>query len=169
MVSDMVQPPPPISKGEPMKRTALAAALLALAGCSTAPLADFLDFVAPGRLPPEKGQLYGGVCQPQGGTPGAPGVPLDLPPPVPIGPGLPAPAPVIPGPIAPGPGVVQPPAFPSGPGGGPALPPPQPIPGTGVAPVPPPTLPGTPLPAPAPPGTTPLPGPGGLRFSSSVE
>jgi formin 2 len=119
-----------------MKRTGLAIVLLALAGCSTAPLADFLDFVAPGRIPKKGGEPYGGVCQPQGGTPGAPGVP---------GGG------VIPPPAAPGAGVIPPPAGvnPTPPGGG-VIPPPQ---EPGFLPPPPPPPPaGSGLPEPFPTG-----------------
>jgi hypothetical protein len=39
--------------------------LLLLTGCSTAPLADFLDFVRPGRLGPERVAPYGGVNAPR--------------------------------------------------------------------------------------------------------
>jgi hypothetical protein len=42
-----------------MKRIA-ALCLLLSAGCSTAPVADLMDWVAPGRLPPTTG-FHGGV------------------------------------------------------------------------------------------------------------
>ncbi len=48
-----------------MKRAALA--LVLLAGCSTAPLADLMDFFAPGKLGKGNTAPYGGVCIPQGG------------------------------------------------------------------------------------------------------
>lgn len=73
------------------------ALLLALGGCSTAPIANLLDLCSPGRFPDKAKDMRGGVCIPQGGPPGGinvapppPGavvVPGDLPPPVP--PGLP--------------------------------------------------------------------------------
>jgi hypothetical protein len=40
--------------------------LLLLTGCSTAPIADVMDWLVPGRLPPDKTTPYGGVCLPQG-------------------------------------------------------------------------------------------------------
>lgn len=61
-------------------------ALLAAAGCSTAPLADFLDVVRPGRLGPERVPPYGGVNAPVPAGPlvvPPPGPPPALPPPVP--------------------------------------------------------------------------------------
>jgi hypothetical protein len=78
--------------------------MLGLAGCSTAPCADILDFCSPGRFPAKAKDTTGGVCIPQGGpaggvlggpptgaviVPGAApigptGVP-DVPPPAPIG------------------------------------------------------------------------------------
>jgi hypothetical protein len=78
-----------------------AALLLALAGCSTAPIADFLDLVCPGRFPANAKDPHGGVCIQQGGPAGgvlgcpppgavaipalpvAPGGPGELPPPLP--------------------------------------------------------------------------------------
>jgi hypothetical protein len=79
------------------------AILLALAGCSTAPLADLLDLCSPGQYPAKAKDPHGGVCIPQGGPAGgvlggpppvvpsgvvpvpkiAPGGPTDLPPPLP--------------------------------------------------------------------------------------
>jgi hypothetical protein len=87
----------------------VSALLLALAGCSTAPIADFLDLVSPGRFPANAKDGRGGVCIPQGGPaggilggppPGAVPVPaLPLPP---GGPGiLPQPAPPTPSPFRP--------------------------------------------------------------------
>jgi hypothetical protein len=51
-----------------MKRLAVLALLLA--GCSTAPVADLLDYFTPGKLEQGKAAPYGGVCGPQqvGGT-----------------------------------------------------------------------------------------------------
>jgi hypothetical protein len=87
---------------------AVAVFLLVVAGCSTAPIADTMDFLFPGRFPANAKGVVGGVCVPQGGPAGgmlgapgvapptAPGVlpaPADGPPPAPIGqtptPGLP--------------------------------------------------------------------------------
>ena len=81
-----------------------ATAILTLAGCSTAPCADFMDFWFPGRYPGDGKGIAGGVCVPQGGPAGgvlgappatAAGVPIaaatagppgavDLPPPLPV-------------------------------------------------------------------------------------
>ena len=71
----------------------VSALLLALAGCSTAPIADVLDLFCPGRFPANAKDGRGGVCIPQGGPAG--GV-LGGPPPgaMPLPPGaLPPPAP----------------------------------------------------------------------------
>ena len=66
-----------------MKRIA-AACLLLSAGCSSAPVADLMDYFAPGRLPPAPG-YHGGVgAQTQG-----------LPPQIQSGP-PPVPAPGVP-------------------------------------------------------------------------
>jgi len=54
-----------------MKRAAVLLLLL-MTGCSTAPLADTLDFVKPGRLPPGPRQYYGGVGPPLPPQPGTP-------------------------------------------------------------------------------------------------
>lgn len=65
------------------------AMLLLLAGCSTAPCADFLDFCSPGRFPKDAKGATGGVCIPQGGPAGGIlGAPQPIAPPVapPIGP-----------------------------------------------------------------------------------
>ena len=75
------------------------AGLLILAGCSTAPVADMLDFFAPGRFPKDAKSATGGVCIQQGGpaggligppvappiVPGGPVVTTEPPPPAPIG------------------------------------------------------------------------------------
>jgi hypothetical protein len=78
-----------------MKR--LAAPLLALiAGCSTAPVADVLDWLKPARLGPEKTPPYGGVCTP---TPaGSPATLAPAPAPAVIPPPTSAPAAVLPPP-----------------------------------------------------------------------
>src|SRR5262249_51138778 len=44
--------------------------LLFLAGCSTAPIADMMDYFSPGRIAVDKGAPRGGVCGPQ--QPGPP-------------------------------------------------------------------------------------------------
>ena len=77
-------------------RRAVPLLLLLLAGCSTAPVADIMDFFCTGR--PRQGDCapFGGVCIPQGGPILAPVVPAPAPAPVP-----PVPAPPIPGPTAP--------------------------------------------------------------------
>jgi hypothetical protein len=80
----------------------VAGVLLAMAGCSTAPFADMMDFWAPGRFPKDAKGVTGGVCLPQGGPAGGMlGAPQPLsgqpgPPPPPGGPignTEPAPAP----------------------------------------------------------------------------
>jgi hypothetical protein len=76
-----------------LRRAAVLLAFLTT-GCSTAPLADFLDWVHPGKL--EKGQYHGGVD----------------------------PAPPIPAPLAPPPVVVPVPAAPPAPPTGWPPPPP---------------------------------------------
>jgi hypothetical protein len=74
----------------------------ALAGCSTHPGADLLDYFVPSKVGPTEVQPYGGVCVPQG----------------PIQPPLPSAAPIVLGPgTAP-----LPPAN--------VVPPPAPLPGT---------------------------------------
>ena len=50
--------------GRMIRRSAPILLLFAL-GCSTAPLADFLDVFRPGRVREEQGAPYGGVCQPK--------------------------------------------------------------------------------------------------------
>jgi hypothetical protein len=69
------------------------------AGCSTAPVADVLDFFKPSRLGSERTPPYGGVCAP---TPG--GSPLSVTPPA----GSPLPPPPAPAGLAPPPLPVQP-------------------------------------------------------------
>ena len=64
-----------------MKRTA-ALALVWLAGCSTAPVADLFDYFAPGQMSKGDTAPYGGVCIPQGG-PIVPAVPPMIAPPPP--------------------------------------------------------------------------------------
>jgi hypothetical protein len=89
-----------------MKRLSLL--LLLLTGCSTAPVADLLDYFRPGRIAPDNA-ARGGVCGPQ--QPG---------PPVIASPGA-IPAPVFPAsPPAVAPGVAQP--VPGGPLSAPVLP-----------------------------------------------
>ena len=51
-------------------QTAAALVLLGFAGCSTAPIADLLDFFSPGRIPAAAKDVSGGVCVPQGGPAG---------------------------------------------------------------------------------------------------
>jgi hypothetical protein len=86
--------------------------LLLLSGCSTAPLADTLDWCKPGKI---EGVVptYGGVCSPGPPAPVVPAAPAigpALPPPP--GAGLPAgPTPLILGPTGPQPNV-PPPQFP---------------------------------------------------------
>ena len=63
-----------------MKRIAVLCLLLS-AGCSSAPVADFLDFVKPGRLPPAPG-YHGGVGN-QNVVPATVAPPIDAPPPPP--------------------------------------------------------------------------------------
>lgn len=102
---------------------------LCVAGCSTAPVADFLDWFAPGRIPQGAAETQGGVCAPQGVLPGANVAPV---PPVPPGVGPPQPVPfgglppALPGALPPAPppgGPVIPPPAPIGPGTLPAVPP----------------------------------------------
>ncbi len=91
--------------------------LLVLAGCSTHPVADMLDYFAPGRLGRGEVLPYGGVCIPQGA----------------IQPPLPTAAPVVLGPETA-------PLMPTPAGG--VVPPPLPLPGADGAGVPPPPPPG---------------------------
>lgn len=110
-----------------MRRSALL--LLLMVGCSTAPVADVMDYFSPGRLDKAQVTPYGGVClQP---NPGAPLNAILIGGPVPPGiapPGaVTAPPPVFPG--AAGPATAPPPYFPptSLPPGSPLVPvtPPQ--------------------------------------------
>jgi hypothetical protein len=76
-----------------MKRAAVLVVLLA-AGCSTAPLADVLDFCFPGQLGPEQGAPFGGV------VPAAP--PANVTPPPPLAPPPDPPPSNVPVPLPPG-------------------------------------------------------------------
>ncbi|MBI1915094.1 MAG: hypothetical protein HYS12_10205 [Planctomycetes bacterium] len=76
----------------------LAGLLLVLAaGCSTAPLADVLDFACPPRMPPPNAPSFGGVGVPPTAPPPAAIVlpPVSVPVPVPALPAEP-PVPVVP-------------------------------------------------------------------------
>ena len=66
---------------------------LFLAGCSTAPVADLMDYFSPGRMAPETTPPYGGVAAPQPGSP-------SLPPGAVAGPSLPPMPPIPPSPAA---------------------------------------------------------------------
>ncbi len=122
-----------------MKRMWMFLAAVALAGCSTAPIADLLDFFAPGRPPAVGPGTAGGVCVPQGTLPGGNIAPTSVLPPTPPG--------VLPGPP---PGSVP---APPPPGGLPSQPPPGIIPPPAPLPGPPPTL------TPGPGGAQPVPFP----------
>jgi len=74
-----------------MRRAAPLLLLLLLAGCSTAPFADLLDFFSPGKFRAGQGAPYGGVCIPQGGSIAAPAVHVPAAPAVPV-PAVPAPS-----------------------------------------------------------------------------
>ncbi len=65
-------------------RCAAPVCLLLLAGCSTAPIADLLDFFRPGRLEVGKTAPYGGVCIPQGGPVATPAIVVPAPAPQPV-------------------------------------------------------------------------------------
>lgn len=88
-----------------MKRPVILLALF-LAGCSTAPVADLMDYFSPGRMGPESTPPYGGVAAPHPGGGGLP--PGALPPGAVAGPALP-------------PGSALPPVPPAPPAGGAAL------------------------------------------------
>jgi len=121
--------------------------VLASSGCSTAPIADFLDHFFPAKPPANAGPGRGGVCSPASlGTGGALS-PNALPPdgaPPPLSPvAPPLGAVVAPGPVSMGPGnsgapnlpTIDPPAFPlmsapPSPGGADAKPLPNPPPQT---------------------------------------
>jgi hypothetical protein len=121
-----------------MRRSLLLLAVMA-AGCSTAPVADMLDFFKPGKLGPEQTPPYGGVCAPTAlpAPVGAPAAPAPALPVAPLGvPAPPAPAPTPLAPVAPmppatqpispgGPPVIPPTAAPLGPPAGPPAGPPQ--------------------------------------------
>src|SRR6516164_6105387 len=70
----------------------MAVLLILMAGCSTAPVADVMDYFSPGRM--EKAQVtpYGGVCQQPGKGPPLNAIPIGgaLPPP-----NLPAPGAIV--------------------------------------------------------------------------
>src|SRR5258708_7208976 len=128
-----------------MRPTALL--LLLMAGCSTAPVADVMDYFSPGRLDKAQVTPYGGVCLQL-----AKGPPLNA---IPIGGALPPPS-------LPGTGtiVVPPPGAPSG---APAIPPPN------FPPTSPPPGGGSLIPIPPPPGLQTDPsGAAPLRPTSSV-
>jgi hypothetical protein len=80
--------------------------VLMLAGCSTHPVVDAMDFFRPGKMYPNDVPPYGGVCVNQGAIllPAQPIVvapgPSVVPPPVPLPPGTPS-------------GQAPPPAFPT--------------------------------------------------------
>ncbi len=106
-----------------MRRSALF--LLLMTGCSTAPVADVMDYFSPGRLDKPQVTPYGGVCLVPNQGPPLNAIPIGgtLPPP-----GFPPPG----GAIALPPGV-GPPALPP-----PTFPPTSPPPGSSLIPVPPP-------------------------------
>jgi hypothetical protein len=82
--------------------------LLLVAGCSTAPVADVMDYFSPGRLDKPQVTPYGGVClQPNQGPP-INAIPIGGPVP-PLG-AAPAAPPVFPGAV---PATAPPPAFPA--------------------------------------------------------
>jgi len=102
--------------------------LLLLTGCSTAPIADVMDFFAPGTLPAEKTTPYGGVCLPQGITAPPAATTAPAPQPVPAAAVAPLPWPPQFPPPAPAPGAIPP--APGAPYGTPLPPPPAPFPGS---------------------------------------
>jgi hypothetical protein len=75
-----------------MKRP-LAFLFFFMAGCSTAPVADLMDYFSPGRMGPESTPPYGGVSAPHPGSQLPPGAVSGLPPVPPIPPALPATSP----------------------------------------------------------------------------
>jgi hypothetical protein len=106
-----------ICQSERLMRQKSACLLFLLCGCSTAPVADLMDWLTPSRMGPEKTPGYGGVCNPVGPPtagavvppPGAvvppPGA-TPVPPPDPIGsipsrPTVPVPPTGSPPPVAP--------------------------------------------------------------------
>src|SRR5580765_2440912 len=97
--------------------SAAAIGLWTAAGCSTAPCADVLDCLCPGKFPADAKSPIGGVCIPQGGPAGGA---LGAPPP--IGPALPQP----PGSFSPPFGGDMPPPAPLSATPTPGIPPPGP-------------------------------------------
>ena len=99
--------------------------LCLIAGCSTAPIADTLDFFKPGHLYPDRVPTpYGGVCIRQGPGPTAttPSLPPPqvqiVPPAAPLPPGSPIAVPTLPfapGTVSPLPNGTPPPNFPIAP------------------------------------------------------
>jgi hypothetical protein len=81
-------------------RWVVAGLIVLLPGCSTTPIADLLDYFAPGRIGTEQTPPYGGVCVPQ-----APGSPAGAPGPPPAGALVPPAPPYVPPPAPPAPGV----------------------------------------------------------------
>jgi hypothetical protein len=94
-------------------------------GCSTAPIADFLDHFFPAKPPANVGSGHGGVCNPASLGSGGALSPNALPPgnvPPPLSPAVPPPGAVVaPGPVSLGEGnpatpnlptTIDPPAFP---------------------------------------------------------
>ncbi|HEV2949758.1 MAG TPA: hypothetical protein VGX70_20445 [Gemmataceae bacterium] len=98
-----------------MKRPFLLLSLL-LAGCSTAPVADLMDYFSPGRMGPEATPPYGGVSAPHPGGGSLPSGAV-------VGPALP---PVPPAPPAGGAGLTGPIAPPPSSSFGPSPAPPAP-------------------------------------------
>jgi hypothetical protein len=88
--------------------------LIMVAGCSTAPVADVMDYFAPGRLAKPDVAPYGGVCNPGAPAPGIGALPPGV-----LPPGVQPPG-AVPG------GVLPPPNYPAGspaPASQPPLPP----------------------------------------------
>lgn len=73
-----------------------------LIGCSTAPVADMMDYFSPGRMGPETTPPYGGVAAPHPGggsvPPGGVAIPAGLPP---VPPAPPAGGAALTGPVVP--------------------------------------------------------------------
>src|SRR5260370_20271490 len=98
-----------------MKRTVVLlvwiTGMVPLAGCSTAPVADLMDYFSPGRLGSETTPPYGGVAAPYpGGQSVPPGAVVSpgLPPLPPAPPATSAPPADLTGPIASPPGTIPP-------------------------------------------------------------
>src|SRR5262245_19120158 len=121
------------------KRIAFLALLLG--GCSTAPLADMLDLIKPGRIRRATVPPYGGVCAPRPvGSPVAGPLPVTVTPP----PFVPGPTVGNPPPPAPPPGtpsVSTMPSFAPTSGLGSPRPAPLPVPAADPAPLPAPSFP----------------------------